>query len=55
MEPFTPRFFIKVIIKLYVISDVGRRAAVAELRRADKLAKEVKEGLTSSDASLRRA
>ena len=39
-------FFIKVIVKLYVISDDGRQVAVAELR-ADKLEDEIKEGMTS--------
>ena len=42
----TPHFFVKVV-KLYVISDDGSQAAVAELRRADKLEDEVKEGVTS--------
>ena len=35
VEPRTPHFFIKVIVKLYLISDDGRQAAVTELRRAD--------------------
>ena len=39
--------FIKVIVKLYVISDDGTQAAVAELRRANKLEDEVKEGVKS--------
>ena len=43
MEPYTLYFFIKVIVKLYVVSDDIRQAAVAELRRADKLEDEVKE------------
>ena len=47
VEPFTPNFFIKVIVKLYVTSDVRREAAVAELRRADKLKDEVNEIMTS--------
>ena len=47
VEPFTPNFFIKVIVKLYVISDVRRDAAVADLKRADKLEDEVKEIMTS--------
>ena len=36
-----------MILKLYVISDDGRQAAVAELRSADKLEDEVEEGMTS--------
>ena len=46
-ETLTPHFFVKVIVKLYVISDGGRQDAVAELRRADKLEDEVKQGVTS--------
>ena len=46
-ETLHTHFFIKVNVKLYVISDVGRQAALAELRRADKLEDEVKKGLTS--------
>ena len=46
-DPLTLHFFVKVIVKLYVISDDGRQAAVAELRRADKLEDEVREGVTS--------
>ena len=41
--PHTP-FLYQTIVKLYVISDDGRKAAVAELSRADKLEDEVKEG-----------
>ena len=42
-------FFIKVrsIVKLYVISDDDRQAAIAMLRRADKLEDEFNEGVTS--------
>ena len=46
LNPSHPGFVIKVIVKLYVILDVGRRAAVAELRNVYKLKDEVKEGLT---------
>ena len=46
-EPLRPHFFAKVIAKLYVISDHSRRAAVAEMRRADKLEDEVKKAVTS--------
>ena len=41
------RFYTKVIVKLKVISDDGRQAAVAEMRRADKFEDKVKEGVTS--------
>ena len=37
----------KVIVKLYVISNDDRQAAITELRRADKLEDEVKEGVTN--------
>ena len=47
VESLKLHFFIKVIVKLYVISNDGRQAAVAELRRADKLEDEVKKGVTS--------
>ena len=47
VEPYTPHFCIKVIVKLYVISDIRRQVAVAELRRADKLNDEVMESVTS--------
>ena len=46
-EPLTSHFFIKVFVKLYVISNDGKQAAVAELRRTDKLKDEVKNGMTS--------
>ena len=36
-------FFIKVIVKLYVISDDDRRAAAAELNRGDKLEDDIKD------------
>ena len=48
IEPFTYRFFIKAIVKLYVILDVGREAAVGEMRKADKLKDEIKKSVTSS-------
>ena len=51
-EPLTTHFFVKVIVKLYVISDDGRQAAVAELQIADKLEDEVKEGMTSSRGGI---
>ena len=44
VEPFTPHFFVKVIVKLYFISDVGRQAAAAE---GDKLEDEFKERVAS--------
>ena len=47
VEPYTAHFFINVIVKLYVISDDGRHAAVAELRRADKLEDDVKESVAT--------
>ena len=42
----TPNFFIKIIVKLYVISDDGKQAAVTELRRAVKLEDVVTESMT---------
>ena len=41
VEPFKLHFFIKVIVKLYVISNVGTEAVIAKLR-ADKLEDEVR-------------
>ena len=46
-EILTPHFFVKIILKLYVISNDGRQAAVAELRRADMFRMRFKEGVTS--------
>ena len=47
VESFTSHFVIKVIVQLYIISDVGREAAVAMSRRADKLKDRIKESVTS--------
>ena len=40
-------FFTKFIVKLYVISDDGRQATIAELRRNDELEDEVKDDVMS--------
>ena len=47
VDPFTPYFFIKVFVQLYVILGDGRHATVAELRKVDKLDDEVQESGTS--------
>ena len=55
IESLSHHFFIKYIVKLNVISDDDRQAAVAELRKVDKLEDEVRECVTSFRGGLKRA